>query len=254
MKRILQASNVLALIFALVANYLIGAQLIGLPAINAISDKYATLLTPAEYAFSIWSLIYILLVGFAVYQARDFFKPDKLNDLPQRTGLYFIIASVCNGLWTFLFVSDLIGLSVIVLVILTISLYMLLWRLKIAIDTPSVPTLAFVWWPLMIYAGWVTAATVVNIASWLASLNITIEPWIASTIIISLGVFLSILLKVRNVRELVLAATWAIVAIGAQQQFDGGSALVAMTVFFVTGVLLTLVAVHGYINRHANFK
>ena len=53
------------------------AQVLDLPSVAVISEKYATLLTPAGYAFSIWSLIYVLLVVSVVYQARDVFRPNK---------------------------------------------------------------------------------------------------------------------------------------------------------------------------------
>src|SRR5688572_22486589 len=35
---------------------------------GAISDKYPTMLTPAGYAFSIWSLIYLGIIAFSIYQ------------------------------------------------------------------------------------------------------------------------------------------------------------------------------------------
>src|SRR5690606_13141587 len=101
--------------------------------INEISDKYATYLTPAGYAFSIWSLIYVLLVVLTVYQMRDIFKQREENDLPEAIGPWFIIANICNGLWTYVFVNEFIGLSVGILLLLTGSLYALLWRLRIAI-------------------------------------------------------------------------------------------------------------------------
>ena len=180
MKRTWQIGNILALIFALVANFLVGAQILDVAAINEVSDKYATFLTPATYAFSIWSVVYVLLTVFVVYQARDIFKPQKENDLPEKVGPYFIIASVCNGLWTYVFVSDLIGLSVVLLVVLTASLYILLAKLRIATYDARPMTIACVWWPLMLYTGWVTIATVVNIASWLQSISVELSALAAS--------------------------------------------------------------------------
>jgi translocator protein len=32
-------------------------------------DLYPVLLTPAPYVFSIWGLIYLLLIGFIIYQS-----------------------------------------------------------------------------------------------------------------------------------------------------------------------------------------
>ena len=132
MKRFWQIGNISALMFALIMNFLVGTQPLNVPSIGDMSDKYATLLTPASYAFSIWSLIYLLLISFVIYQARDLMKPRATNNLPQKIGPWFIIASICNGLWTYIFVSELVGLSVVMLLTLTLALYILLWRLNIA--------------------------------------------------------------------------------------------------------------------------
>lgn len=252
MKRIWQVGNIVALAFALIANFLIGAQILDLPAIGDISDKYATFLTPAGYAFSIWSLIYVLLVVFVIYQARDIFKSRKDNDLPQKVGPWFIIASICNGLWTYIFVSEMVGLSVVVLLLLTGSLYVLLWRLKIAVADPSLKTIACAWWPLMIYTGWVTVASIVNIASWLESLQITLTPALANVILASLGTLLLLMLILRNLRELLLACAWGIAAIGVQQIQTSGNVSVSTTAFTVASMLVVAVAIHAYINRQSN--
>ncbi|HSX32517.1 MAG TPA: hypothetical protein VLF43_04585 [Candidatus Saccharimonadales bacterium] len=253
MKQAWQIGDGLSLLFALVANFLVGAQIVHVPAINQISDTYATVLTPAAYAFSIWSVIYLLLILFVGYQARDVLKPKRQNDLPQKIGPLFIIASICNGLWTYVFVQGYIGLSVFILLVLTASLYLLLARLRVAVYDAGVTTIVFVWWPLLAYTGWVTVASVVNIASWLRSLDIIISPAAGAIMLVALAVALIMLLVKRNVRELLLASIWGIVAIGVQQlnQTDG-SRVVAMTALMVSGVLLGAVAVHAYKNRQTN--
>lgn len=252
MKRLLQIGNILSVVFALGANFVVGTQLLGLPGINEISDKYQTLLTPAGYAFSIWSLIYLLLVVFAVYQARDIVKPRNDNDLPQEIGPFFMIANICNGLWTYIFVTEWVGLSVIVLLILTASLYILLWRLRIAVyDAPRV-TIACVWWPLLIYTGWVTVASVVNASSWLQSMGVTFSAVAACVVLVALAAALIALLVRRNVRELVLASSWGIVAVGVQQLQSSGSNIVATAAFVVGAILLLAAAAHGYRNGHSN--
>lgn len=252
MKRLWQLGNILTLFFAIVANFFVGAQLLGLPSINEISDKYATYLTPAGYAFSIWSLIYILLIGFVAYQARDILKSRPENNLPQLVGPFFIIASICNGLWTYVFVSEMVGLSVVILLLLTMSLYVLLWRLKIAVDDPPIKTIVYVWWPLMIYTGWVTVASVVNIASWLKSINVTLTPLSASVVLIGLASILVTLLITRNVRELLLACAWGIAAIGIQQMQVSGSQVVSTAALTVAGLLFIAVCIHVYMNRRSN--
>ncbi len=248
MKRTWQAANILSLIFALVANYLVGTQLIGLSSINEISNKYATFLTPAGYAFSIWSLIYVMLIVFVVYQARDLLRPRSENDLPQKIGPFFVIANICNGLWTYVFVNEMVGLSLLIIVLLAVSLHVLIKRLRIALDDTPITIIACVWWPLLIYAGWVTVATIVNAASWADKLGIETTPLIASGILVGMMGGLLWLMFTRNVRELVLASVWGIVAIGIQQGQEGGNGIVASVAFSVAGVLLVGVLYHAYLN------
>lgn len=249
MKRVYQIANIAALSFALVANYLVDAQVLNVPGINEVSDAYATLLTPATYAFSIWSLIYAALIAFAIYQARDLFKPRKANDLPLKMGWLFVIASICNGLWTYVFVQEYVTLSLLILLTLTASLYTLLWRLRIAVHDAPFKTIALVWWPLLLYTGWVTVATLVNYASWLAYLGIDVPTWLAVLLVGMLTAGLLWLLAERNVRELLLASAWGIAAIGFRQVELDGNAVVAASAFTATGALLVAVAVHAYWNR-----
>lgn len=252
MKRAWQVTNIVSVLFALAANYIVGARVLDLPGINTISTTYATPLTPASYAFSIWSLIYILLLVFAVYQARDIMKPRSENDLPGKIGPYFAIANICNGLWTYVFVKEYIGLSVLILLTLTASLFVLLFRLRIATYNASRTETACIWWPLLIYTGWVTVAAVVNVASWAYSQNILITPLISSVILIGLMAALILVLLTRHVRELLLASAWGIFAIGIQQVQDSGDQGLAIVAFTVSGVLLLAVTLHFIVHRHHN--
>ncbi len=252
MKIFWQIGNIASVIFALIANYLVGVQVLGMPSISEISDKYSTLLTPAGYAFSIWSLIYLLIVVLAVYQARDIFNSSDDNDLPGRIGPLFIASNILNGLWTYIFVSELVLLSVLILLAMTGLLYGLIWHLNIAMNQVSFKQTALVWWPILVYTGWVTVASVVNIASWLDSIGISLSAFMSLVIIILLGAFLIWLLINRNVRELVLASVWGVLAIGVNQQGNNGDTLVIVGSFAVSGLLLATVLAHAIINRKDN--
>lgn len=251
MKRFWQVGIILSITFALVMNFLVSAQVFDVPAINEISDKYATLLTPATYAFSIWTLIYVMLVVFAVYQARDIFSKSNDNTLPSKVGLLFIVSSICNGIWTYVFVKEWMLLSVTVLLVLTVCLYAIIWRAEIGLSKAKRTEIICVWWPIMLYAGWVTVATVVNVASWLKYEGITIPAWTCSIILIALGVGLLWLLFKQNLRELIFASAWGIAAIGVQQAtVSQGNILVMWTAFCVAGVLIGVGGYRAYVNRH----
>ena len=256
MKRIWQIATILSVIFALVANYLTATQALDIPAIKEVSDKYASPLTPATYAFSIWSVIYLLLVVFAVYQARDLFRPNKKdgeeNKLPLQAGPLFVTASICNGLWTYVFLNDLVGLSLLILLTLAGCLYALLRRLRIAIDDAPIPVIVCVWWPLLLYTGWVTVASLANLGNWLTSTQIELPAPVAALALIALGAALLTLLIRRNVRELLLSSAWGIIAIGVRQLQSHANSLVTYTALAVGFGLIVACIVHGYVNRVGN--
>jgi|AntRauTorckE6833_2_1112554.scaffolds.fasta_scaffold05390_5 hypothetical protein len=249
MKKFLQISNLLSVIFAIAANAYVSTTG-SLPDIRMISEQYGTLLNPATYAFSIWSLIYVGIFIFALYQARDLFSLDKRNTLPWRLSGWFILANTMNGLWTYVFISGYIGLSVAIISILLFSLMLLLWRLRIAVYDAGLSTISLVWWPLMLYTGWVLVATVVNAATLLTALGITISASAAAIVLIFLGGALSLLLQKRNVRLLVLASVWGIAAVAVAQY--GITPLVWITATIVSIFLVIQVSIHAYQNRDTN--
>ncbi|MFM2320422.1 MAG: hypothetical protein RLZZ215_3043, partial [Pseudomonadota bacterium] len=63
-----------------------------------ISAQYQTLLTPADYAFSIWGLIYLLLIGFLWYQWKTHALGQDEHSLAP-AGIWFSLSNLFNGLW-----------------------------------------------------------------------------------------------------------------------------------------------------------
>src|SRR5690554_7325977 len=70
------------------------------------------MITPAGYAFSIWGLIYLLLLGFVVNQWLEYFKGWKDESL-SKSGIWFTLANVFNGLWIIVWTSEQLGFSVL---------------------------------------------------------------------------------------------------------------------------------------------
>ena len=67
---LLRLANIIAYALTVVVNSLAGGTtIIGGKLTAEISDANPTLITPAGYVFSIWSIIYILLGAFVVFQA-----------------------------------------------------------------------------------------------------------------------------------------------------------------------------------------
>ena len=60
---------------------------------GAISDRFAVFFVPAADVFSIWGLIYIGLVGYAIYQALP---SQRRNPRLQRIGYWFALSCAAN--------------------------------------------------------------------------------------------------------------------------------------------------------------
>ncbi|MFH1013262.1 MAG: tryptophan-rich sensory protein, partial [Thermoplasmatota archaeon] len=77
-KKLLQAGNILATIVTIIINALAVILPLNGKTTEYLSDKYPNLFVPAGITFSIWGIIYILWVVFAMYQARDLFKKEEI--------------------------------------------------------------------------------------------------------------------------------------------------------------------------------
>ncbi len=67
--KIRQISVIAATIGMIIFNWLAATGILGGIDTGAVSDKYDTHITPAGYAFAIWSLIYLGMIAFSIYQA-----------------------------------------------------------------------------------------------------------------------------------------------------------------------------------------
>ncbi|MBH8574483.1 tryptophan-rich sensory protein [Nostocaceae cyanobacterium CENA369] len=119
------------------------------------------LIIPANYAFSIWGLIYLGLFAFGIYQ----FLPNQKHDLDLRkTGYLLVIACVAQSIWVYLFLSRLFGLSIIAMLLILLPLIGIYLRLGIGRTQVSRSKKWSIHFPISIYLGWISVATIVNIA------------------------------------------------------------------------------------------
>src|SRR5918997_2547335 len=89
-----QAANLAGALFQ------IGAPVLTNEAVGRISAENGSLVVPADYAFSIWGLIFLLCLAYAVYQALP---ANRESPLLRRVGPFSAGAFLFNGLWEILF-------------------------------------------------------------------------------------------------------------------------------------------------------
>ncbi|MGG1878725.1 tryptophan-rich sensory protein [Paenibacillus cisolokensis] len=100
---------------------------------GVISDMYYTAITPAGYAFSKWSVIYVLLLFFVIYQLR---RDSGNRDSVKSIGPWFILSCIFNMAWLVIWHYLHIEWSVVVMLLLLLTLWVLYVRTH-AIDYPT---------------------------------------------------------------------------------------------------------------------
>ncbi len=242
--------NSLTLIFALAMNYLSGTGAFGGKTVGEVSAMYENLFTPAGYAFAIWGLIYILLIAFAVFQWYAWLNLRQDHEL-NNTGLWFAIANIANGLWIYAWLNSYLGTSIFLMLVLLISLIMLTFRLRLEIWDAPLRIIVFVWWPICVYLGWITVATVANFSAFFVSVGwdggfLSETTWAVVLIAVATLIYI-FLIFYRNMREAALVGVWALIAI-AVKQWEMNSAIVYAAIIGSL-ILLMYITIHGFKNR-----
>lgn len=210
--------NLLAFVALLFVNYLANALPLGGRTTGAISDAYDVLVTPADYAFGIWGVIYALLALFVVYQASP---AQRGNPRFARLGLAFVAASLFTIAWLFAWHHAAIGWSLVLMVGILASLVVAYRRLEIGTDSRSPIEVLVVDLPFRLFLGWISVATIVNVAIAIDATGIPITRGaeIALTILVlAFAVALGLVLfRARRDVVLNLVLAWAFVAIAVRQ-------------------------------------
>jgi hypothetical protein len=221
-------------------NYLFGTGAAGGPSVGEISSRYETFFTPAGYAFAIWGLIYLLLLAFVGYQWYAWLKHRDSQYL-KLTGIWFALGNLANGFWILTWTDESISLSLGLIGILLVSLLVLMVKLRLEIWDAPVRIIAFVWWPVCAYLGWIVVATMANLSVLLVKLDpdgaIAVQPlWTVVMIAVACLVYV-LLIYYRNMREAAFVGIWALTAIAAKQWHENESivyaALLASIILFV---------------------
>ncbi len=218
-KRLLVLLNTFTLLLMLFANYGSFAKVFSGETVASISYKYNTLFAPAGYAFSIWSLIFLLCIGFVVHQ----FYLLRTNDPDQiiiRSGTWFSIGNLANALWVYCWTNEMLGYSVLLIFILLISLIKLVLKLLPVHENKSTRYRLWVWWPVTIYLGWIIVATVACVAAWLVYMGwnggkLSEAYWTIIMIVIGCTIYLILIWK-YHLQSTAFVGIWAFAAIAVR--------------------------------------
>lgn len=254
MKKFYQIANAVALISTVIINYLSNTGVLNGKSIGNVSNNIPSLFTPAGYAFSIWGFIYLLLFGFIIYQGRSLFNKSAEDDFVEKIGPWFIISCIANSGWVFLWLFEYTGISCVFIFLLLFSLLKIIMNNRMEIWDAPAKVILLLWWPFVFYAGWVTVASIANVAAFLVKINwdgfgISPEVWTIIMIIIATIINVIVVYK-RNLREFATVGIWALIAI-AVRNFESHK-IIAYVAMIAAAILFVIIMIQGYQNRKTN--
>lgn len=234
----------LAFGFMMMVNVLANALPINGISSGEVSDSYPNLFAPAGITFSIWGVIYLLLLGYSLYQLGWIGK-IKNKKLVAEINKYLIPNMVLNGLWLFAWHYRLIGLSVGIMGLILMTLIKI--NERISKDKLESKENILVALPMSVYFGWITVATIANITAFLVSVGwngfgLSEEAWMIAVLLVGTAIGVA---RIREHRRAAygLVLIWAYGGIlykHVSPQGFGGQYLEVMATTIICIIVITI--------------
>jgi hypothetical protein len=212
-----------------------------------ISDRFRVYFVPAGYVFSIWGLIYLGLIAFAIFQALP---AQRENPRLRASGWWIGLGGLANSAWIFLWHYERFPLTLVAMLVLLATLIVTYLRLGIGrIAVPAAETW-MVRLPFSIYLGWITVATVANITSLLDYLKwngFGIAPEIWMSIVLAAVLAIAALMNfTRRDVAYTLVILWALAGIAVKH---AAVAAVATPTWITFGLVALTLAAAVFLRR-----
>jgi hypothetical protein len=200
------------------------------------------LITPAGYVFSIWGIIYVLLGVFVVFQALP---SQKEKEYTKKIGWLFVLSSIINIAWLFLWQYEFLSVSVVLMFLLLATLILIYLRLGIGKSPVTLREKLATQVPFSVYLGWITIASIADVSVTLVSVNwtgfgISLEIWAILIVIVALLIALLVVTTRKDIAY-GLVIVWALVGIAVKQ--SGNQNIVTLTEASAIIVMVALAAI-----------
>lgn len=224
--QILAILNLLALLIHVTFSYLTQFKLINDQDVGQVANAFNSLFTPAGITFAIWGVIYTALLFFCIYHIRMAFRQKRThvaNENLNRMGVWFILNNIGASAWLLVWTKGMIPASAGLIVFQLITLIILNLRLHIHDPHARIDSKIFTQFPLSIYFGWLTIATIANISVYLIAsvwngFGFDYSPIEWTRIMIGVTVFLTVVIVFARQNVLFgLVAAWALYGIALKR-------------------------------------
>jgi hypothetical protein len=215
-----------------------------------LSDELPNLFVPAGLTFSIWGLIYALLLGHVVVVVREAFFGRGDATWEPADGWLFSANAALNGAWIFAWHWRLRPLSLVIMLGILGTLIALLERMHRA--GPLAGTVGpvrrfFLRTPLRVYLGWIAIATIANVTAVLVGAGWSgggLDPrwWTVAVILAGAGIGVALVLR-RGAVASGLVVVWALAGIILKRVQVGGDAAGPVIAASAVGALAVAFAI-----------
>lgn len=201
-----------------------------------ISNRFDVYFVPAGYVFSIWGLIYIGLIAFAVFQLLP---SERDNSRLERIFPLFVLSCLANMAWLFAWHYEQFLLTVLIMLVLLASLIGIYLRLDIGRTRVRAVERWCVDVPFSIYLGWITVATIANITEVLdfvgwSGWGISGEAWALIMFAAAVAIAFAMALTRGDVAY-VLVLVWAFIGVAIK---NAGAPSVALGAWIAVALLV----------------
>lgn len=242
--------NAILLILTLVVNAAGAFGLFNNLSQKDVSDMYPTLITPSPSTFSIWSVIYtLLIISIVVMIVKN--KDEYYTLAVEKISLLFWVSCGLNMVWIVSFSYNLIGLSTLFIFAFLIIMVLITKQIgKIQSKKRWLLPVTF-----GLYTGWLFIATVVNIAAWLVKIQwggfgISAEIWSVIILLVAVVLTVGVLLDTKNA-IFPMPIAWAYFGIYNALVASNSGVMLLRTVTLIGIVLLVgAAAIQFYKNRY----
>ena len=182
-----------------------------------ISAFYPNAFVPAGFTFSIWGVIYLLLlsytIGYTYYSIQRQAYPKAFRFI-EHVNTYFLLTCVFNMAWIVAWHYLQIELSVLIMLLFLSTLIQLFLKTRTLVQDLNLIQKYILQTPFIVYLGWISVATIANITALLVAYKWTalnIAPVYWSAVMILIAIVLAVLMvKKFQVVSFTLVVAWAL--------------------------------------------
>lgn len=222
------------------------------------SGGESSLIDPIGFAFAIWGPIFLFLSLFLFYQSKDLFKdPENKQDISfiDQVSVFFMLSTIMACSWYLFWSFRIIWMATLSMILYLICILSAYLRLNINRVQRSKKEFIYLVVPWSMYAGWVTAATIVSITTFFESINfnrptflLSDTGWAIIVLIITLLIYSAVLIT-RTDYIYAGVGVWVLLGIIFERLANSPVVYEVIVVCIIGIIALTWIGIYKFLQR-----